>query len=59
MAGDWVRFVCAFCDQPTNEDPQYVHITVDWAYTGESQTMGAHGACLRAGVSPSTPLIGG
>jgi hypothetical protein len=28
MAGDWIRFVCAFCDQPTNEDPQYVHITL-------------------------------
>lgn len=59
MAGQWVRYACAFCGQPTDEDPQYVHISVDWAYSGESQALGAHGACLRAALPPSTPLLGG
>lgn len=59
FAGEWVRYVCAFCAEPTDDDPRYVHLTVDWAYTGEAQALGAHGACLEASLHPSVPLLGG
>jgi hypothetical protein len=54
--GDFDRFTCAFCGQDTADDPRYAHLTVDWPYSGESQYLGAHAACLRAAVRRSIPL---
>lgn len=56
MVGEFVRYVCAFCGQPTADDPQYVHMSLDWPHSGESQGLGAHAACLRAAVHKSIPL---
>ncbi len=56
MVGDFVRYICAFCNQPTNDDPCYVHIGLDWPHSGESQSLGAHAACLRAAVHQAIPL---
>jgi hypothetical protein len=54
--GEFVRYICAFCNQGTDDDPRYAHLTVDWPYSGESQALGAHAACLRAAVDQSIPL---
>ena len=56
MVGEFVRYACAFCNQATDEDPQYAHLTLDWPYSGESQALGAHAACLRAAVHKASPL---
>jgi hypothetical protein len=56
MAGEFVRYICAFCNQPTDDDPRYVHLALDWPHSGESQALGAHAACLRAAVHQSIPL---
>jgi hypothetical protein len=55
-AGEFVRYLCAFCNQATDDDPRYAHVTLDWPYSGESQALGAHAACLRAAVHRSIPL---
>lgn len=57
MAGEFVQYVCAFCNQTTDDDPQYVHMSLDWPYSGESQSLGAHAACLRTVVHASIPLV--
>jgi hypothetical protein len=54
--GEFVRYVCAFCNQATDDDPRYAHLQVDWPYSGESQALGAHAACLRAAAHPSIPI---
>lgn len=54
--GESVRYICAFCNKGTDEDPQYAHLTLDWPYSGESQALGAHTACLRAAVHQSIEL---
>jgi len=54
--GAFVRYLCAFCSQPTDDDPLYVHVSLDWPYSGESQALGAHTSCLRAAVHESIPL---
>ncbi len=56
MAGEFVRFLCAFCNQPTDDDPGYLHITLDWPYSGETQALGAHAACLRTAIHEGIPL---
>jgi hypothetical protein len=56
MVGEFVRFVCAFCGCGTEDDPRYAHLNVNGPYSGESQSLGAHAACLRAVVRPSIPL---
>lgn len=56
MAGEFVRYICAFCNQSTHDDPRYVHLSLDWPHSGESQSLGAHTACLRAAVHESIPL---
>ncbi len=58
MVGEFVRFVCGFCAQATDEDPNYVHMSLDWPYSGETQALGAHAACLRAAIHESIPLAG-
>jgi len=57
-AASFVQYVCAFCNQPTDEDPRYVHLTLDWPHSGETQAAGAHTACLRRVVHASIPLAG-
>lgn len=54
--GGFVRYICAFCAQPTDDDPRYAHLSVDWPHSGESQGLGAHGACLRDAIHRSIPL---
>lgn len=54
--GEFVRYVCAFCNKPTDDDPRYAHIAVDWPHSDESQFLGAHTACLREAVDRSIPL---
>lgn len=56
MVGGFVRYACAFCNQPTDGTPQYAHLTLDWPYSGESQALGAHAACLRTAVHMAIPL---
>lgn len=56
MVGQIVRYVCAFCNLATDEDPLYVYLGLHWPYSGESQGLGAHLTCLRAAVHPSIPL---
>jgi hypothetical protein len=56
MAGEFVRYVCAFCSEATDDDPQYAHLALDWPCSGESQALGAHAACLRMAIHPSIPL---
>jgi len=51
-----VRYICAFCNQTTNDDPRYAQVDVWWPDSIESQTLGAHTACLRAAVHSSIPL---
>ena len=51
-----VRFVCAFCNGGTEDDPQYALIDVRWAFSGAAQSLGAHAACLRSSVHKSIPL---
>jgi len=51
-----VRYVCAFCSQPTDDDPRYAQLDLWWPLSGESQSLGAHAACLRAAVQRSIPL---
>lgn len=55
--GEFVRYVCAFCSEGTDDDPQYAHLTLDWPYSGESQALGVHAVCLRAAVHESIPLV--
>jgi len=55
-AGEFVRYICAFCNQATDDDPRYAHLQIDWPYSGESQALGAHAACLRAAVDASIPI---
>lgn len=52
----FVQYICAFCNEKTDDDPRYVHLSIDWPLTGESQVLGAHAACLRAAVHASMPL---
>jgi len=40
----------------TEDDPRYVHLRLDWPYSGEFQNLGAHWACLRAAIDESIPL---
>ena len=56
MVGEFVRYVCAFCGQDTADDSQYVHLTVDWPHSGESQWLGAHAACLRSAIHETIDL---
>jgi hypothetical protein len=51
-----VRYVCAFCNNPTDDEPRYALLTVKWAFSEASQGLGAHTSCLRAAVHPSIPL---
>jgi hypothetical protein len=51
-AGEFVRYICAFCNQVTDDDPRYAHLQVDWPYSGESQAMGAPPRV----VHPSIPI---
>lgn len=53
---DFPHYVCSICGRPTEDDPRYVLIRLDWPYSGESQGLGAHTACLRAVVSDGIPL---
>jgi len=46
--GGFVRYVCAFRNEATDDDLRYAHLTLDWPSSGESQALGAHAACLRA-----------
>jgi hypothetical protein len=50
------RYVCAFCNQKTDDDPRYAEVDLRWPHLGESQGLGAHAACLRAVVHESIPL---
>ena len=50
------RYICAFCNQPTDDDPRYVQVDVTWPDSIESQSLGAHTACLRAAIHDSIPL---
>ena len=54
--GEFVMYICAFCNRSTDDDPRYVHITLDWPFSGESQSLGAHAACVRAAIHRSIPL---
>jgi hypothetical protein len=56
VVGELVRYVCAFYKEAITHDHDYVHITLDWPLSGESQGLGAHGRCLRSAVHPSIPL---
>lgn len=51
-----VRFVCAFCNKSTDDDPRYAQLNVAWAFSEATQGLGAHVACLRAAVHDSIPL---
>lgn len=51
-----VRYVCAFCAKPTDDEPRYALLTVQWAFSNATQGLGAHTACLRAAVDASVPL---
>lgn len=50
------RYICALCNRPTDDDRLYVLVALTWPYTGESQSLGAHTACLRQAVHASIPL---
>jgi hypothetical protein len=56
MAGEFASYICAFCNQPTDDDPLYVHIGLDSPHSADSQALGAHAACLRGAVHDSIPL---
>ena len=50
------EFTCAFCGQGTDDDPQYVHLNLVWAYDQARQHLGAHTACLRDALPSGFPL---
>jgi hypothetical protein len=50
------RFVCAFCGEDTDSAQDYVRMDLSWPTSRASQSLGAHGACLRAAIQPGMPL---
>lgn len=56
MAGEFVRFSCAFCNPRTDDDAQYVYVS----WTGPSQGRKSHSGRLRhacrATIHQSMPL---
>jgi hypothetical protein len=43
----FVQYLCAFCNNVTDDEPRYVSIELAWPTTGESQSLGAHTALVR------------
>ena len=50
------RFVCAFCGEATDGAHDYVRMDLSWPASPDSQSLGAHGACLRDAIQPDIPL---
>jgi len=50
------QYICAFCGEPTTDDPGYIRLDLSWVHSQATQTIGAHHACLAAALQPGFPL---